>query len=111
MTLTYRVILTPKARIELYNDAVWWAENRSVEQARHWLDGFERAIEGLAKDPQVHPLARENAAFPFELRQFSYGLRSKPTHRAVFEIRGRDVIVHGVRHLARQDLTPEDLIH
>lgn len=108
--MTYRVILTPKARIELYRDAAWWAQNRSVEQARQWLDGFERAIDRLAKDPQAHPLATEDAAFPFELRQFAYGLRNKPTHRAVFEIRGRDVIVHGVRHLARQDLTPEDLI-
>jgi hypothetical protein len=38
-----------------------------------------------------------------------YGLHTKPTHRAVFEIRGQHVVIHGIRHLSRRDLTPEDL--
>jgi hypothetical protein len=106
--VTYRVIVTPKARIELYNDAIWWAENRSADQAARWLDGFEQAIDSLAKDAAKYPLARENDEFAIELRQMPYGVGKRPTHRAVFEIHGREVIVHGIRHLARRDLTPED---
>lgn len=37
-----------------------------------------------------------------ELHELHFGLRNKPTHRAVFEIRGDEVIVHSVRHLAQR---------
>lgn len=106
--MTYRVILTPNASQELYDDAIWWAEHRDPDQATRWLTGFEQALKSLANDPENHPLARENAEFPFELRQMLYGLSKNPTHRAVFEIRGQDVIVHGIRHLARRDLAPDN---
>ncbi|MDC0935566.1 type II toxin-antitoxin system RelE/ParE family toxin [Pirellulales bacterium] len=103
------VIVTPRARIEFYNDALWWAENRSINQASRWLDGFEQAIKLLAETADSYPLARENDDFPFDIRQMNYGIGSKPTHRAVFEIRDEKVIVHGIRHLSRRELTPDDL--
>jgi hypothetical protein len=43
------------------------------------------------------------------IRELHYGLRSKATHRAVFEILRDEVIVHSVRHLAQRDLTPDDI--
>ena len=107
--MTYRVFVTPRAHIEFYNDALWWAEHHSVDQAMRWLDGFEQAIKSLTKKPDKYPFAWENDDFSYDLRQLTYGLSSKPTHRAVFEIRGGEVIVHGIRHLARRDLTPDDL--
>lgn len=107
--MNYRVIVSPNARQELYDDALWWAEHRDVDEALRWLDGFEKALLKLDQNPDQHPLARENGEFPFDLRQMLYGLSRKPTHRAVFEIRGQDVIVHGIRHLARRDLTMEDV--
>ncbi len=107
--MTYRVIVTPQARSEFYHDALWWAEYHSVEQAQRWLDGFERVIKSLANNPEKYSVARENDDFPFDLRQLNYGLGGKPTHRAVFEIRDDEVIVHGIRHLARRGLTPDDL--
>jgi len=107
--MTYHVVVTPRARIEFYNDAIWWAEHRDVDQAKLWLAGFEQAINSLANRPGRCPAARENEELPFDLRQLTYGIGSKPTHRAVFEIRGEEVIIHGIRHLARRDLTPDDL--
>jgi hypothetical protein len=105
----YRAILSPIARNELYDDAFWWSENRSADQAFLWLEGFQRAINSLAKNPERHPRSKESNDFPFELRQMLYGLRKKPTHRAVFEIRGQQPIVHGIRHLGRRDLSPDGL--
>lgn len=107
--MTYRVVLTPNARQELYEDALWWAEHRDAGQATLWLDGFEKALESLAIQPGKHPPARESQDVSVDLRQMLYGVNKAPTHRAVFEIRGEDVIVHGIRHLARRDLTPDEL--
>jgi len=108
--MTYRVVVTPRARIEFYNDALWWAEHRSVDQAKRWLNGFERAIKSLVEHPDRYPVAWENEELSLDLRQLTYGFGNKPTHRAVFEIRGDKVIVHGIRHLARRDLTADDLM-
>jgi plasmid stabilization system protein ParE len=103
--------LLPTAEQQLHESALWWAENRSLDQALRWLDGFQAALQSLAKDPDRHGLARENQLydFPFPVRQLLYGLSRRPTHRALFEIRGDIVYVHAIRHLAQRDLTPDDL--
>ena len=108
--MTYHVTILPRAKRQMLDQALWWARNRSIEQAFGWLDGFEQALASLAHDPEQCPIARESDAFEFQVRQLHYGVRNKPTHRAVFEIRGREVIVHAIRHLAQQDMTPEELL-
>ena len=103
--MTYRVILTNGAYDELHEDAHWWAKHRDSEQARRWLDGFTKALKLLSESPEKYPLASESRRYAVELRQMLYGLGKKPTHRAVFQICGDDVVVYGIRHLARNDLT------
>jgi plasmid stabilization system protein ParE len=107
--VSYHVVILPKAKIQLYEAARWWAINRSAEQAARWLDGFEEALASLENEPERFSTARENDAFPFTVRQLPYGLGRKKTHRAVFEVRGNQVIVHSIRHLAQDDLAPENL--
>jgi hypothetical protein len=86
-----------------------WSENRSAEQAFYWLEGFEQSLATLAENPERCTVARESDAFDIVIRDFHYGLRNKGTHRAVFEIRGDEVIVHSVRHLAQRDLSQDDI--
>lgn len=76
-----------------------------------WLEGFEKAIDSLVDRSEQHGLARENDLyeFPYPVRQLLYGLGKKPTHRAVFEVRGDTVFVVAVRHLAQDNLTFEEL--
>jgi plasmid stabilization system protein ParE len=105
----YRVTILPRAKRQLLEQAIWWSENRSADQAYFWLEGFEMALTSLADHPQRFSTARESNAFDFVVRDLHYGLRSKATHRAVFEIHDDEVIVHSVRHLAQSDLTPEDI--
>lgn len=106
--MSYRVELTPKARIELYRNASWWAEHRSTEQAAEWLEGFESALKLLCENPERWPLAQESGMVPVEIREMLFGIGRRKTHRAVFRIHGGRVIVHGVRHLAQDALTGDD---
>ena len=88
---------------------MWWSENRSLDQALRWLAGFERALASLAKNPQRCERARESDEFDFVVRELRYGLKNRPTHRALFEVRGGEVLVYAVRHLSQRDITPDDL--
>lgn len=105
--MIYRVSIVPRARHQLLDAALWWSDNRSIEQAVRWLDGFESALQTLADDPGRLPLADDSVAFPVLIRQLLYGLGRTKTHRALFEIRGDEVIVHAVRHLAQADLADD----
>lgn len=106
--MSYEVKLLPRAKLQLYNSALWWAEHRSAEQAVRWLEGFEAALRLLDHNPERWPLASESDAVPFEIREMTYGLGRRRTHRAVFEIRQQEVIVYAIRHLAQDSLTPDD---
>lgn len=103
------VRVLPRAKRQLENAAQWWADNRSREEAAHWLEGMESAILGLAQDAERFPLAPESAAFDFPLRQMNFGVSRHPTHRVLFSIQHERVLVYAVRHLSQQDLTPYDL--
>ncbi len=106
--MKYTVIITDPARDQLLAIARWWAENRSSEQALRWYDGFCESLKSLASSPEKHRLARENALFKDELREFYFGL-SRRTHRAIFRIDGDVVRALAVRHLAQDDTRPDDL--
>ena len=43
--MSYRVVLLPRAEQQLYEAALWWADNRSLDQALRWLAGFEATIQ------------------------------------------------------------------
>ena len=107
--MKYRVTIQPRAKRQLLDQALWWSENRSAEQAFHWLEGFEQALSSLASNPERCSVARESEIFDIVIRELHYGVRNKPTHRAIFEIRQDEVIVYTIRHSAQRDLTPDDL--
>ena len=107
--MTRQVIVTARAKKELYEAALWWAENRSTEQVIRWMEGFEAAIQNLAQGAERQPLVSEAGTFPRELRQLTYGVGRRRTHRAVFEIRDDKVFVHTIRHLAQDEITEGDV--
>jgi plasmid stabilization system protein ParE len=107
--MTHVVLVTERASRELEEAARWWSEHRSSAEAERWYFGFVQALVSLENSPQRCPHAREHGQATYELRQLAYGIGGRPTHRAVFTIRGTDVVVLSVRHLARGDLRPEEL--
>ena len=90
------------------NAALWWAENRSLDQAVLWIDGFEAALQSLANNPEAWPLAPECDSVHLQIREMTFGLRSRKTHRAIFEVREQEVLVFAVRHLAQDLLSGDD---
>lgn len=107
--MTYRVVFARSADRELQGAADWWAAHRSPNQAERWYSGFSEALASLSRNPERCPLAAENGRFPYEIREMYYGLGTRPTHRAVFTIRGDIALVLSIRHAAQEDLKEGDL--
>ncbi len=99
--MRYEVIITSRAEQEAQANHDWWAEHRSAEQAARWYEEFLRAAFSLEDDPDRCPIAAENPRFPYEIRQLNFGLGGKRTHRLVYTIRLKEVVVLRVRHLAQ----------
>lgn len=72
--MNYQVVVSATAERQLLESAVWWADNRSVEQVLRWHDAFSAALLGLANDLHRKPLAREDPYFSFTLHELRLGL-------------------------------------
>ena len=107
--MKYLVVLTDRAHDDLEAAYSWWAENRSPEQACNWYNKFADAIESLATEPERHPVSYESHKFPIPIRDLRFGVRRRPTHRAVFTIRKDMVLVLAIRHLAQREITPDEI--
>ena len=107
--MTFRVTVTKEAWTQAIGYAEWWAEHRSHEQAYSWLAGLELAIESLSGTAQQHAKAIESSELGYELHQLNYGVSNKPTHRILYRIKGNEVTVITVRHLAQDKLDPNQL--
>jgi plasmid stabilization system protein ParE len=104
------VILASRVDAALDANCDWWAKHRSAEQASRWLRGIEKAILGLAKNPERFGLAPENGHFPIEVRQLLFGLGRTPTHRVLFTIRPDSVFVFDLRHVSQELANLDDLL-
>jgi plasmid stabilization system protein ParE len=107
--MSLRVVVTEQAEREIQSAFNWWEEHRSKRQADRWYACLAEAIAGLSENPERHGQSRERDRFPYEIRDLLFGLGRRPTHRAVFTIRGEDVIVLTVRHVAEHDISPDDI--
>ena len=107
--MTLPVYVHPRVQTFLDDNAQWWAEHHSAEQAEAWYDGFVEAIFSLEHHPEGRPLARENDAFPFKVRELYYGVGQKITHRALFTIRPDQVYVFLIRHVSQAPVSLDDI--
>jgi plasmid stabilization system protein ParE len=107
--MSFRVVITEQAEREMQSALNWWAEHRSKTQADRWYFGLAKAIADLSEKPERHGQSRERDRFAYEIRDLLFGIGRRPTHRAVFAIRGEEVVVLTVRHVAQRDLSPDDI--
>lgn len=107
--MSFRVVTTDQAEREMQSAFDWWAEHRSKRQADRWYIGLGKAIADLSENAESHGRSRECDLFPFEIRDILFGIGRRPTHRVVFTIRGEEVVVLTVRHVAQHDLSPHDI--
>ena len=106
--MTYEVVLSDGARRQLEAACAWYVQN-APHVATRWYNSFRDALALLEENPERFSLARENDAFPDEIRQLLYGAGKKKTHRAVFSTHGGRVVIRSIRHLAQRDLQAGDL--
>ena len=107
--MSFRVVITEQAEREMQSAFNWWASHRSKPQADRWYIGLAKAIADLSENPERHSPSRERDRFAYEIRDLLFGLGRRPTHRAVFTIRGEEVVVLTVRQVGQQDLSPDDI--
>jgi plasmid stabilization system protein ParE len=107
--MSFRVAITEQAEREMHCAFDWWTEHRSKRQADRWYAGLAKAIAALSENPERHGQSRESDRFAYEIRDLLFGLGRRPTHRAVFAIRGEEVVVLTVRHVTQRDLSPNDI--
>src|SRR3990170_2083651 len=105
--MTYRVVLTDRAAKDL-DEAYQWCAERAPEAATRWYNGFLDALNSLGSNPERCPIAAESRKLSIEIRQLLYGRRR--SYRVLFLVREQTVVVLHVRHTARREASPEDLL-
>jgi plasmid stabilization system protein ParE len=97
-----RVIVAIEVR-EALREATAWIRERNPVAATAFRAEAEKAIKGLAVNPERCAIAREAEALGIELRRVLFGRRTR--YRIYFVIEGDSVQVVGLLHGARDDWT------
>ncbi len=89
--MSFVVRVHGQAKQDIARNALWWAENHSVDKALEWIDAVEMQLKELSESPEQWGLALENGLFAYEIRERMAGLGKRRTYRAIFSIQG-DVV-------------------
>lgn len=100
----YRVEITEPAKQDVRENHRWWSEHRSAEQAERWYRGVIAAMHDLAETADRHAYATESALRAANVKQVSFGLGRKPSHRILFAVRVDVVVVYRVRAFAQDGI-------
>jgi toxin ParE1/3/4 len=93
--MTYRVVISQRATDDLRSYYVLAAEH-APGAALQWLNRFEIALASLSSNPERCPLAPEDNLIDTTVRQLFFGKRAG-RFRALFTVRGQDVLVLHIR--------------
>jgi plasmid stabilization system protein ParE len=104
----FTVLLTARA-IQDLEHARDYIRRSSPETADQWYRSFLEALLRLEENPELRSLAAENAAFPFELRQFLFRTKSRLANRALFTIVGDEVRILAIRRPGQPLITAGDV--
>ena len=105
----FRILITEPAESDIRVAHNGWRDHRSGEQAERWYREIYQAIQTLRETPERCPHSPESDLLPSGLRQLSFGIGRRPTHRVVFTVVASDVIVVRVRHASQDALTEEHM--
>jgi len=97
----FKIITTTDAEADIVAAHDWIALD-SPQGATLWVNGLEAAITSLKRLPRRCPRAPESDAFDRDIRQMFY-----KSHRVLFTIESRAVVVLHVRHAARHPAKPD----
>ncbi len=102
------VRLTSRAQSQVQHAFDWYAGSSSAV-AQHWYEALIDCLKRLPTIAHTCPLAAESPKFPVPIREVTFGSGRKKTHRILFVVRPDAIIVYAVRHLAQDDVSPDNL--
>lgn len=105
----FKVKITDTATADIDEAFVWWAENRSKEQAKRWYSEVNLAIGSLKRMPERCPAVPETKLSIAGVKELYFGIGKHPTHRIVFVIDSDHVVILRIRHHGQDSLDPNDL--
>ncbi len=104
--MSFRVRLTRNAEADFEQRLTTVAE-RSPEAAQRLNNRFEKALLRLRDFPLSCGLAYENPSFSEELRHLLFGIHPKREYRALFVVRGDEVVILAIRAPGEKPISPE----
>lgn len=106
--MTYRVRLTEGAEAD-YEERLTSLAERSPDAARKLHASYLKALERLRDFPLSCGLSHENPRFDEELRHLLFGVYRKRRYRALFTIRGDEVVILAIRAPGERPVRPDDV--
>jgi plasmid stabilization system protein ParE len=107
--MSYRLRPTPQAEADIERLYASLVERRGEDAARQWYESYTGAVERLLTMPLSCALAYENPRFAQELRHLLFGIPPKRKYRALFTIRGAEVVILAIRAPGEKPVRPEDI--
>lgn len=104
--MRYRVVITDPADRN-FRDHFQWIRERSPQGAAAWRARIIEAVQSLETSPERHPLARESAAFPVEIRCLLSG-KNRSAFRILYQIKGKEVRILAIRRPSQDLMDPGD---
>jgi plasmid stabilization system protein ParE len=103
------VRLSDSAEQDILRNAVWWADNHSVDEAIEWEAIVRRQLLDISLQPDSHSLLSEPHELKYVVREALIGKGRKGSYRAVFFISGDTVVVLRLLRASQQAIRPEEL--
>jgi plasmid stabilization system protein ParE len=102
--VAFRVDISQHAKRDLDAILEWVTEREAGVAGARWIQGLHDAFASLSNLLRRCKLAKENASFPFEVRQLLYGDKTLG-FRILFTVKDDIVMVLRVRRGRRTPLT------
>ncbi len=104
--MRFSVVITDPADRN-FRDHFQGIRERSPQGAATWRARIIEAVQSLETSPERHPLARESAAFPVEIRCLLSG-KNRSAFRILYQIKDNEVRVLAIRRPSQDLMDPED---
>lgn len=106
--MTFRVRLTEGAEAD-YEECLTALAKRSPDAARRLHASYLKALQRLRDFPLSCGLSHENPLFAEELQHLLFGVHRKRRYRALFTVRGDEVVILAIRAPGERPVRPDDL--
>ena len=106
--MSFRVRLTRAAEAD-FEERLTSLSERSPEAARRLNDRFEKALFRLRDFPLSCGLAYESPGFPEEVRHLLFGTQPNRRYRALFAVRGDEVVILAIRAPGERPVEPGEV--